>query len=111
MQLLQVGALHIVAVMSDGSLPNTALACMLLTAAPAYQAENSDAKAARPDVPKVFVFNTFFWTRLTCFGKDFDYAGSAAWCGDSCCLNSVLQQTVTICVCLLYRSSKLDQES
>lgn len=75
MQLLQVGALHNVAVIFAGSSPNTALACMLLTALPAYQAKSL---AARPDAPEVFVFNTFFWTRLACFGNDFDYAGITA---------------------------------
>ena len=26
-------------------------------------------------IPKAFIFNTFFWTRLACFGNDFDYSG------------------------------------
>lgn len=45
-----------------------------------FQAENTAAKAAGLQVPKAFVFNTFFWTRLACFGKPFDYAGALAKC-------------------------------
>ena len=45
------------------------------------QAESSAAKAAGQDVPKAYIFNTFFWTRLACFGKAVDYAGSFLYLG------------------------------
>ncbi|KAL3157513.1 Cysteine-type peptidase activity protein [Trebouxia sp. C0010 RCD-2024] len=43
------------------------------------QIESSAAKAAGQGVPKAYLFSTFFWTRLACFGKAVDYAGVASW--------------------------------
>jgi len=39
------------------------------------QEQNLQQQAQGKVVPKAFVFSTFFWTRLACFGNDFDYAG------------------------------------
>jgi len=39
------------------------------------QEQNVQLQAEGNMVPKASIFNTFFWTRLACFGNDFDYAG------------------------------------
>jgi len=39
------------------------------------QEQNLQQQAEGNLVPNAFIFNTFFWTRLACFGNDFDYAG------------------------------------
>jgi len=44
------------------------------------QEQNLQQQAEGHVVPKAFIFNTFFWTRLACFGNDFDYAGIGLHC-------------------------------
>lgn len=43
------------------------------------QSNNSQEQADGHNVPKAYVFSTFFWTRLACFGSNFDYAGAGVY--------------------------------
>ena len=58
------------------------------------QGINLQQQATDVNVPQAYIFNTFFWTRLACFGSDFDYAGGA------CCrqLRDLLHVADWLCI-------------
>lgn len=69
MQLLQV----------DISMPGDNLWYCINGSDKAYclQETNMRKQAEGRNVPRAHIFNTFFWTRLACFGCEYDYAGAA----------------------------------